>query len=118
MATRIPASQRTREELTALIEGRLSTASATGLRPAGLERIRDRLPICRRHRRTITTWRQARTGSGRLGLYGEGRRVLLHLMARSKEDTETVTAFFDDMKRRGLNDPLLVRVKTLEGRVQ
>ena len=28
MATRIPASQRTREELTALIEGRLSTASA------------------------------------------------------------------------------------------
>jgi putative transposase len=28
MATRIPASQRTREELSALIEGRLSTASA------------------------------------------------------------------------------------------
>ena len=28
MATRIPASQRTREELTALIEGRLFTASA------------------------------------------------------------------------------------------
>ena len=28
MATRIPASQRTREELTALIEGRLSTGSA------------------------------------------------------------------------------------------
>ena len=30
------------------------------------------------------------------------------LMAGSKEDTETVTAFFEDMKRRGLNDPLLV----------
>jgi hypothetical protein len=28
MATRLPASRRTREELTALIEGRLSTASA------------------------------------------------------------------------------------------
>jgi hypothetical protein len=28
MATRLPASQRTREELAALIEGRLSTASA------------------------------------------------------------------------------------------
>jgi putative transposase len=28
MATRLPASQRTREELTALIEGRLSTGSA------------------------------------------------------------------------------------------
>ena len=28
MATRLPASQRTREELTSLIEGRLSTSSA------------------------------------------------------------------------------------------
>ena len=34
--------------------------------------------------------------------------MLLHLMAGSKEDTETVTAFFEDTKRRGLNDPLLV----------
>jgi putative transposase len=38
----------------------------------------------------------------------EGRRVLLHMMMGSKEDAETVTAFFEDMKRRGLNDPLLV----------
>src|SRR5215813_985563 len=38
----------------------------------------------------------------------EGRRVLLHLMAGSKEDAETVTAFFEDMKMRGLPDPLLV----------
>ena len=38
----------------------------------------------------------------------EGRRVLLHMMTGSKEDAETVTAFFEDMKRRGLNDPLLV----------
>jgi putative transposase len=38
----------------------------------------------------------------------EGRRVLLHMMAGSKEDTETLTAFFEDMQRRGLNDPLLV----------
>ena len=38
----------------------------------------------------------------------EGRRVLLHLMAGSKEDAETVTAFFEDMKMRGLKDPLLV----------
>jgi hypothetical protein len=34
--------------------------------------------------------------------------VLLHLMAGSKEDSETVTAFFEDMKGRGINDPLLV----------
>ena len=38
----------------------------------------------------------------------EGRRVLLHMMAGSKEDAETVTTFFEDMMRRGLNDPLLV----------
>jgi putative transposase len=38
----------------------------------------------------------------------EGRRVLLHMMAGSREDAETVIAFFEDMKRRGLNDPLLV----------
>ena len=37
----------------------------------------------------------------------EGPRVLLHLMARSKEDAKTVTAFFENMKLRGLNDPLL-----------
>ena len=38
----------------------------------------------------------------------DGRRALLHLMAGSKEDAETVIAFFEDMKGRGLNDPLLV----------
>jgi putative transposase len=32
----------------------------------------------------------------------EGRRVLLHMMTGSKEDVETVTPFFEDMKRRGL----------------
>ena len=37
-----------------------------------------------------------------------GARVLLHLMAGSKEDAETVTAFFQDMRGRGLGDPLLV----------
>ena len=42
-----------------------------------------------------------------LGRSSRGR-VLLHMMAGSKEDAETVTAFFEDMKRRGLNDPLLV----------
>jgi hypothetical protein len=34
--------------------------------------------------------------------------MLLHLMAGSKEDVETVTAFFEDMKMRDLKDPLLV----------
>ncbi len=42
------------------------------------------------------------------GLAVEGKKVLLSLMAGSKEDAETVSAFFQDMRARGLNDPLLV----------
>ena len=42
------------------------------------------------------------------GFTAEGRKVLLHLMAGSKEDAETVSAFFQDMRDRGLGDPLLV----------
>jgi transposase-like protein len=42
------------------------------------------------------------------GFTAAGAKVLLHLMAGSKEDAETVTAFFQDMRARGLGDPLLV----------
>jgi len=42
------------------------------------------------------------------GFTAAGGKVLLSLMAGSKEDTETVTAFFQDMRARGLGDPLLV----------
>ena len=42
------------------------------------------------------------------GFTANGAKVLLHLMAGSKEDTETVSAFFQDMRARGLGDPLLV----------
>ena len=42
------------------------------------------------------------------GFTSAGARVLLHLMAGSKEDAETVSAFFQDMRARGLGDPLLV----------
>ena len=40
------------------------------------------------------------------GFTFDGRKVLLHLMAGSKEDAETVSAFFQDMRARGLGDPL------------
>jgi len=42
------------------------------------------------------------------GFTAEGKKVLLSLMAGSKEDHETVSAFFQDMRARGLGDPLLV----------
>ena len=42
------------------------------------------------------------------GIGADGRKVLLALMAGSKEDTETVRSFFQDMRARGLGDPVLV----------
>jgi transposase-like protein len=45
------------------------------------------------------------------GFTATGSRVLLHLMAGSKEDAETVTAFFQDMRARGLGDPAACRLR-------
>jgi len=42
------------------------------------------------------------------GVGEDGRKVLLGLMAGSKEDVETVRAFFQDLRARGLGDPLLI----------
>src|SRR6476469_7090441 len=42
------------------------------------------------------------------GIGADGRKVLLALMAGSKEDTETVRSFFQDMRTRGLGNPLIV----------
>ncbi len=38
----------------------------------------------------------------------KGKKVLLGLMASAKEDEETVTGFFQDMRSRGLADPVMV----------
>ena len=80
----------------------------TGVRRPRPERVRHRLSVRRRHRRAHPSRPAARAGDGGLGLHCDRRRVLLHLMAGSKEDAETVTAFFQDMRARGLGDPLLV----------
>ena len=42
------------------------------------------------------------------GIGEDGRKSLLGLMAGSREDVETVRAFFQDLRARGLGDPLLV----------
>ncbi len=42
------------------------------------------------------------------GITEDGPKVLLHLAPGTKEDTASCTAFFEDLKRRGLIDPLLV----------
>jgi putative transposase len=41
------------------------------------------------------------------GITEDGQKVLLHLAPGTKEDTASCTAFFEDLKRRGLADPLL-----------
>jgi len=42
------------------------------------------------------------------GLKSDGRKVLLHLAVGDKESTVCRKSFFEDMKRRGLKEPLLV----------
>jgi hypothetical protein len=42
------------------------------------------------------------------GIVRGGREVLLHQMAGSREDVETVRAFSQNVQERGLKDPLLV----------
>jgi putative transposase len=42
------------------------------------------------------------------GILGDGKKALLHLAPGTKEDTASCKEFFQDMRRRGLPDPLLV----------
>ena len=42
------------------------------------------------------------------GLLADGKKALLHLAPGTKEDTASCREFFQDLRRRGLPDPLLV----------
>ncbi|MBV8571569.1 MAG: IS256 family transposase [Acidobacteriaceae bacterium] len=42
------------------------------------------------------------------GILADGKKALLHLSPGSKEDTASCREFFQDLRRRGLPDPLLV----------
>ena len=42
------------------------------------------------------------------GMVADGKKVLLHLAPGTKEDTASCREFFQDLRRRGLADPLLV----------
>jgi putative transposase len=52
------------------------------------------------------------------GITTEGQKVLLHLSPGTKEDTESCRAFFQDLKRRGLSDPLLVATDGAPGLIR
>ncbi len=42
------------------------------------------------------------------GILSDGKKALLHLAPGTKEDTASCREFFQDLRRRGLSDPLLV----------
>ena len=63
-----------------------------------IDGIAERLRPGQRREAVLAAW----------GIGEDGRKVLLGLMAGSKEDVETVRAFFQDLRARGLGDPLLV----------
>ena len=48
----------------------------------------------------------------------DGRKVLLHIMPGSREETESCRALFQDMKARGLKDPLLTATDGAPGLVR
>ncbi len=52
------------------------------------------------------------------GITVEGQKVLLHLSPGTKEDTESCRAFFQDLKRRGLGDPLFVATDGAPGLIR
>ena len=60
--------------------------------------IAERLHLGQPREAVLTAW----------GITAEGQKVLLHLTPGTKEDTASCKEFFQDMRRRGLPDPLLV----------
>ena len=63
-----------------------------------IDGIAERLRPGQRREAVLAAW----------GIGEDGRKSFLGLMAGSKEDVETVRAFFQDLRARGLGDPLLV----------
>jgi putative transposase len=58
----------------------------------------ERLHLGQPREAVLTAW----------GVLADGHKVLLHLAPGSKEDTASCREFFQDLRRRGLPDPLLV----------
>jgi transposase-like protein len=52
------------------------------------------------------------------GITIEGQKVLIHLAPGSKESTECCRNFFEDLKRRGLSDPILAATDGAPGLIR
>jgi len=60
--------------------------------------IAERLHLGQRREAVLAAW----------AILADGKKALLHLAPGTKEDTASCREFFQDMRRRGLPDPLLV----------
>jgi putative transposase len=78
-----------------LLQARLSEHAIVYL---FIDGIAERLRPGQRREAVLAAW----------GIGEDGRKSLLGLMAGSKEDVETTRAFFQDLRARGLGDPLIV----------
>src|SRR5436190_1559982 len=63
-----------------------------------LDGIAERLHLGQAREAVLAAW----------GVLADGQKVLLHLAPGTKEDTASCREFFQDLRRRGLPDPLLV----------
>lgn len=63
-----------------------------------VEGIAERLHLGQPREAVLAAW----------GILADGKKALLHLAPGTKEDTASCREFFQDMRRRGLPDPLLV----------
>ena len=85
-----------------------SVGGLPGVRSAGLERVGVHLSVCRRHSRAVAAGRQARAGSGGLGLHSRGPSGLAApdgWIERRCGDSDGVLRGYEGAR---LNDPLLV----------
>src|SRR5207237_1198310 len=87
--------------------GRLKTAE--GVVEYAAPQISDRaVPFRSRLREIIRGRSEELAVLAAWGVLADGHKVLLHLAPGTKEDTASCREFFQDLRRRGLPDPLLV----------
>ena len=82
--------------------------SGLGVAYLFLDGVAERLNPSERRQAVLCAW----------GIDAEGNKHLLHLAPGTKEDTASCKAFIQDMKRRGLCDPLLVTTDGAAGLVR
>src|SRR5437763_9211056 len=87
---------------------RATLGGVRGVRDPGPVGAPAPVPLRRRRRRAAPPWARPRGGPLRVGHRPGGQEGPPGTKPGDQEDTESCRAFFQDMRRRGLGDPLLV----------